>query len=71
MFKLSNLVYRFFIRNKLNNQNRVWSKTFSTKMKSQKLKTIKIKVEMAKKLDWTYKNAMKRTKLDTLKILLQ
>ena len=42
-------------------------------MKSQKLKTIKIniKVEMAKKLDWTYKNAMKRTKLDTLKILLQ
>ena len=51
LFKLSNLVYRFFIRNKLNNQNRVWSKTFSTKMKSQKLKTIKIKVEMAKKLD--------------------
>ena len=47
LFKLSNLVYRFFIRNKLNNQNRVWSKTFSTKMKSQKLKTIKIKVEMA------------------------
>ena len=41
-----NLVYRFFIRNKLNNKNRVGSKTFSTKIKSQKLKTTKIAMKL-------------------------
>ena len=79
LFKLSNLLNRFFIRIKQNKNNRIGSTKFSTKMKSQRIekhiKKIAMKLTDIIKSNEAYKtrhikryySAIKHTKLYIIK----
>ena len=64
LFKLSNLIDRFFIRIKHNKNDRIGSSNFSTKMKMSKIAKYIRTIKPTKKWKW---KAMKHTKRDTIK----